>query len=98
VGQLDSRDGALLPNELENAREHFDVLVFPNPKILRADAAFGQDGGRLGENERRAPDGAASEMDEVPVGSEPILARILAHRRDDDAVAELDLAEAEGRK
>ena len=39
-----------------------------------------------------AADGAAAEMDEVPVVGEAVGAGILAHGRDDDAVAEEDIA------
>ena len=53
---------------------------------------------RFGEHQRRAADRAAAEVHQVPVVGEAILARILAHRRDDDAIAQLDAAQAERRK
>ena len=58
----------------------------------------GSDRRRLGEDEAGAADRAAAEMHQVPVVREAVLARILAHRRDDDAVAKLDSAQAERRK
>jgi hypothetical protein len=74
------------------------VFIFPNPEILRADPPLGQNRRGLTENEPGAADRAAPEVHEVPVVRKPVLARILAHRRDDDAVAQLDAAEAERRK
>ena len=68
------------------------MLVFPDAQILRADAAFGGDGAGFGEDQRGAADGATAEMDEVPVIGIAISAGILAHGRDDDAVAEEDIA------
>jgi len=77
---------------LRDAREEGDVIVFPNAEILRADAAFGGDGARFGENQGGAAYGAAAEMDEMPVVREAIGAGILAHGGDDNAVAEEDVA------
>ena len=42
----------------------------------------------LGEHEPRAADRAAAEVHEVPVVRRAVLARVLAHRRHDDAVGE----------
>ena len=86
VRQLHARDAALRVNEADDAREHGDVLVFPDAEILRADAAFGRDRRGFGHHQPGAADGAAAEMHEVPVIGEPVVARVLAHRRDEDAI------------
>ena len=92
VGELNSGDGSLPQQKLGDAREEGDVVVFPDAEILRADAAYGGDGAGFGEDQRGAADGAAAEMDEMPVVRKAIAAGILAHGRDDDAVAQEDLA------
>ena len=68
------------------------MIVLPDTEILRADAAFGGYGAGFGEDEGGATDGAAAEMDEVPVAGEAVGAGVLAHGGDDDAVAEEDVA------
>ena len=71
-------------------------VVAPQAEVLRADSTLGNDRRRLGEHERRAADRELSEVDEVPVVGESVDARVLAHRRHADAVAERHAAEREG--
>jgi hypothetical protein len=86
VRQLHTGDAALRVDEANDAREHVDVFVAPDAEIVRADAAFWQDRRRFGQHEPGAADRTAAEVDEVPVGREPIAARVLAHRRYEHAV------------
>jgi len=74
-------------DEGRDLRQVLNVLVAVDAKVLRADSAGGFDRRRLGEDEPRASDRTAPEMDQVPLVREPVGARILAHRRDDDAIA-----------
>ena len=69
-------------------RKRVDMRVLPDAEIFGADAPFGGDRGRLGEHQPGAADGPAPEMHEVPVVGEAIDARVLAHRRHDDAVGQ----------
>ena len=46
-------------------------------------------------HQSRATDRAAAEMDEMPVVSQPISARVLAHGRDKDAIGEFQIADRE---
>ena len=62
------------------------------------DAALGLDVGHLGDDEAGAAERAAAEVDEVPVVDGAVDGRVLAHRRDDDAVGEGEVAHAEGRE
>ena len=50
---------------------------------------------RLGDHRGGPADGAAAKVHEVPVGREPVDARVLAHRGDDHAVAERQRADGE---
>ena len=61
-----------------------------------ADAALGGDAGHLGVDEAGAALGALAEVDEVPVGRDAVDGLVLGHRRDDDAVLELQSPELEG--
>jgi hypothetical protein len=87
VSQLNPRRGALLANETRDAREHLDVVVFPDAKILRADATFGRNRRRFGEYNACSSDGATAEMDQMPVICESVGARIFAHWRDGNPVS-----------
>ena len=72
--------------------------VVPDARVRRRDPPVAHDRGRLGEDQRRAADRAAAEVDEVPVVRHPVLGRVLAHRRDDDPVPQRDGALRERRE
>jgi hypothetical protein len=38
--QLDAGNDPLFVNEPDNSAQRFDMIVFPNPQILRADASL----------------------------------------------------------
>ena len=66
--ELHPGNRALLRDETEDPREHFDVIVFPDAKVVRADAPLRKDRGRFGQDGRRTANRTAAEMDQVPVG------------------------------
>jgi hypothetical protein len=72
------------------------VFVFPNAEVGRRDAAARLDGRSLGEDESGASDSAAAQVDEMPVIREAVFGGILAHWRDDDAMAKFDVANSQG--
>ena len=86
VRQLHAGDAALRVNETHDPRERIDVIVAPDTEVLRADPALRQNRGRFRQDERGTADGAATEVNEVPVARKPIAARVLAHRRHEDAI------------
>src|SRR5712671_6354148 len=86
--KLNSGDRALFTDETSDACERLDVLVPPNSQIVRADAAFGRYSASFRENQGCSADGAASEMDQMPIRGEAVRARILAHGRNNDSVAQ----------
>ena len=96
MGELGASVGAVLVQESSDALEGEDVLVFPDAKIAWSDASFRVDGVGFGKDKGGAADGAAAEMDEVPVVGEAVDGGILAHRRDDDPVGEGYAAELNG--
>lgn len=95
VGKLNARDAALFVNEVDNTGKSFGVAIAPNAKVLRTDARFSQNGGGFAKNDRGASYGTAAKMDEVPIAGEAVFARILAHGRNGDAIAERDCANRE---
>jgi hypothetical protein len=86
----------LIVNETSDAGEEFDVVVFPDAEILRADAGFRKNGGCFGENEAGPAYRAAAEMDKVSVVGESVGAGVLAHGRNEDAIREGEVTNLEG--
>jgi hypothetical protein len=72
VRQLHSSHAALFMNETDNASERFDVFVTPDTKVLRTDPAFRENCRRLGQNQSSAADGAAAEMNKMPIVNESV--------------------------
>ena len=98
MGELDARGGAFGVEEIDDAGERRDLGIIPEAEVAVGNAGFGQDAGGFEDDEAEAAQGEAAEVDEVPVVGEAVLRRILAHRRDDRAVAKRQPAEGEGRK
>ena len=86
VRELDSRNAALRANESHDARQRLYMGFAPNAQILRADARLGQHGCCFGHHQARAAHGAAAEVHQMPVVGQSVLAGVLAHRRDSDAI------------
>jgi hypothetical protein len=95
VRYLNSSQGALLANKTGDSRKKLDVLVLPDSKVVRADAALGRDCGCLGQYERRSANRSAPKVNQMPIVREPVDARVLAHWRHDDTVAERDVSKWE---
>src|SRR5450631_154541 len=96
--QLDAGMGTLCVQEVHNASQGGDVLILPDTQVLGRDAAFGRHGCGFRENQASSTDGTAAKVNEMPVGGESILAGILTHGRNGDAVWEGDTAQRERRK
>ena len=84
--QLNTGDGSLPVNEGGDSAQHVDLRVLPETQILRADASARFHGCGFGEDKAGAANGAAAQVHEMPIAGEAVLARVLAHRRDDDTV------------
>jgi len=72
VGELGASVGAVLVEEGGDALELGDVLVLPDAEVAGSDAGFRADGVGLGDDEAGSTDGAAAEVDEVPVVGEAV--------------------------
>jgi hypothetical protein len=69
----------MLLDEMRDAFERRDMLIFPNPEIGGSDASFCIYRGCVRNDQTRAPNCPATEMNEVPVVGESIFGRVLAH-------------------
>ena len=98
VRQLHAGARALRMDKLRDAAEVGDVLVFPDAKIGRRDAAFKQNCRSFKRDQPGSSLRAAAQVHEVPVIGKAVFAGILAHGRNADAVAEIDGSKLKGRK
>ncbi len=88
VGDLDAGNRALRLQQGRDAGQGGLLFVIPQPDVAMADAAGRLNAGRLDEDQGCPAEGEAAEVDEVPVLHHAIDGRVLAHRRDGDAVLE----------
>ena len=95
MGELGTGVGSVLVEECGDALKVGDVLVFPDAEVAGGDTSFGTDGVGLGEDKSGPADGAAAEMDEVPVVSEAVDGGVFAHGGDGDSVGQSEAAELE---
>src|SRR3954454_11426194 len=86
------------PHALERTRKRRLRLVGPQPEVARRDPSLCQYGGRFDGKERGARQGEVTEVDEVPVGRTSLICRVLAHRRNDDAVLKFEASDMEWRE
>ncbi len=82
-------------NKTNDSAQHLDVLVVPDAKILGTDATLGKNGRCLGQDQSGATHRAAPEMNEMPVVSVSVPARILAHRRDEHPISKCQISNRE---
>jgi hypothetical protein len=98
VSQLNPGNAALCFDKPSNGHEAFGVGTGPDRCAARRDPAFWRDGGCFSNDERRSAYGPRPKMHEMPVTGKPARCRVLAHRRDADAVLERHILEAEFRE
>ncbi len=72
VGQLDARANALGVDEIDDALESGDVVVFVNAEVFGGDAAFSNNRRGLEHDETGSALGTAAQMNHVPVVGEAV--------------------------
>src|SRR4051812_31021335 len=85
-------------NKNNDSAQHLDVLVVPDAEILRTDASLGKHGGCLSQHQSGATNRATPEMNEMPVVSVSVAARILTHRRDEHPIGKRQISNRKGIK
>jgi len=98
MGELNAGSCTLGLEELGDALEGGDVLVFPDTEVAGGDAAFRGYSGGLESDQACAALSACAEVDQMPVGGEAVYRGVLAHGGDADAIGEFKGAELEGGK
>jgi hypothetical protein len=96
MSELDSDLLPLAMCKLYNSPEWSDLAIFPQTGVFGRDAAFGEYGSGFDESEAGASLDNAAKMCEVPVGEVAVVGRVLAERREEDAVLEGYGAKGEG--
>ena len=96
--QLHPGHTALVVTEPYDAGPVFNVVIAPDPQVLRADTRLGQHSTGLGEHQAGAAYCSTREVNEVPGVGEAIGAGALAHRGDHDPAGQHQIANAEGIK
>ena len=98
VRQLHAGASSLRVHELRYAAKAGNVLVFPDAQVARRDAALRGDSRGFKRDQASAALRPAAEMDEVPIRGEAVLAGVLAHGRNADAIGEFNGAKLKARK
>src|SRR3972149_12156146 len=98
MSELHARYRPLLLNKLGDAFECLGVLIGPQAAIPWGNPPFRRNGGGLYHDQGSPANGPAAEIHEMPVGRHAVLAGVLAHGREEDAIFELEFLEPEGRK
>jgi hypothetical protein len=98
MGDLNCRHSALRGDKASNAREPIALLVVPQSEAMFRDAAARLHVAGLDADNTGAADGTRGQMGEMPIVGQPILRRILAHRRHHDAIARLHRAQRQRAK
>ena len=94
--QLDAeRHRRILAHPFQHPTQRGFGVVRIEAEVVRRDAAIGGHRGGFDDQQSGAGQRELAQMDEVPVGGLAVFGRVLAHRRDDDAVGQLQLAQAE---
>ena len=82
-------------NETDDSTQHLDVPIGPDAEVLRADAPLGKNGRCLSKYQSGATDGATAKMNEMPIVSVSIVARVLTHRRDERPIGKRQISNRE---
>lgn len=90
MGELNASAHALTVDELDDAVEAGDVVVFVDAKVIGRNSAFREDGGGFEHDESSSALRTAAEMDHMPIVGEAVVGGVLAHGRDSDAVGKGD--------
>ena len=73
MGQLYAGHAAVGFYKTGDALQVLDVLIFPNAKVLRGNAALGRNSCGLGKYQPGTTHGPAAQMHQVPVIDEAVL-------------------------
>ncbi len=91
MGELDAEfGGAVAPADIDDVLERRLAIVGIQSEASMGDAAMALHVGRLDDQQAGAGIGEHAEMGDVPVARAAVIGAVLAHRRDDDSIVQLD--------
>jgi hypothetical protein len=67
MSQLDAGNTPSLGDKMNNAGKRLDLIIVPEPQVMRADAPLRRHGNGFGQHQSRPAGRPAAEMDQVPV-------------------------------
>src|SRR4051812_4417520 len=98
MADLDPACGTVRVIEIDNPAQARHLFVVPDAGAAMGDAALARDAGRLDEAQSDAAGGEACVMLVMPVLDHAVDRRILAHRRQHDAIAQGEAAQGQRRE
>jgi len=87
VRQLDSWNRALLTDKFADLSKRLGLFFIPQSTVTWADPTLGSNSGRFDHHQAGAADRTAAVMHQVPVVGNTLNGRVLAHRGDENPVA-----------
>ena len=85
-------------NETDDSTQHLDVPIVPDAEVLRTDPSLRQNGRRFSKYQSGAANRTTTKVNQMPVGSVSVLARILTHRRDEHPIGKIQISNRESIK
>ncbi len=98
MAQLDCRNRTLRGDKVRDRFKRLGLGHVPETAVARADPPFRGHRGRFDDHHRGAADRPAAEVDHVPVVRQTVLAGVLAHRRNENPVAQRQRTQLQRRK
>src|SRR5262245_7121967 len=98
MGKLDARNRTILMVEVHKTFQSCNVGIVIDAGAAMGDAARTRHAGGLDSNRRRAAEHQPARMDKVPVLQMAVDGLVLAHRRHDDAISKLAIANTQCRE
>src|ERR1700722_444952 len=92
MGQLHTDLAALGSHELDDPPQPFDVLIFPDAKVLGRDPPLRRNRRRFCKDQTRASYCTAAQVYQMPVSGHAIMCGVLTHGGDNKAIAKNDIS------
>jgi len=96
MGQLNSGNGVLRLDKVTNALKWRNMLFFPYARAVGTDSASRLHSSCFRHHNTRTTNGASTEVHQMPVIDEAILARVLTHGRNAYAILAQHIADLNG--
>ncbi|MNY30711.1 hypothetical protein D3C86_1648340 [compost metagenome] len=92
------RNGGILAHRVQHAAQRGLVGIAVQAEVVRRDAALGRHRRGLDDQQPGTRERHVAQVNHVPVGSRALVGRVLAHRRNGDAVGKFEITDLVGRE